>query len=452
MIGTFLICAIGGDSIMNIEVSGGFIYEIINADEEWVHGDGRKLQSGTKVILPRGTEIIGNANIDFKGGKPRVWVEEPQQQQQQQQPRMPRKILITGASGYVGQHLLASIALQGISSETDSSDGDTYEIFLAYNALPTFEDDLNDLLEHITVHPSIAKFQPIPNIDFSTSDYIQKLQHAGATSLDAIIHLAALSSPGYCENNASDAWKVNCPVGLLSFGAPVIYLSTDQVYDGTKSYYQEDTDETLPVNVYGRTKLAFERVLLGSDVLLSEKELGDNSASGCIPDAKSPPNPNSTILRSSLILGGPAPLKNGCRKGSFPSFLQFIESRLKSSTPTDYFINEFRSVVHIKDVLRAIKHFLNKALESSAPNSQRKAEIYNLGGRTRVSRYDIALKLASHLKLDHSTANGVDRPANGGVPSPPDISMNVDKIANEIGVAKMDGLDEIIKQTFIVGK
>ena len=160
MFGTFLICAIGGDRIMNIEMYGGLIYEIINADEEWVHGDGSKLQSGTKVILPPGTEIIGNAKIDFKGGKPRVWVEEQHQQ--------PRKILITGASGYVGQHLLASIALEGIDGGTDSSNGATYEIFLAYNSWPTFEDDLNELLEHINVHPSIAKFQPIPNIDFST--------------------------------------------------------------------------------------------------------------------------------------------------------------------------------------------------------------------------------------------------------------------------------------------
>mmetsp|Transcript_16093 Transcript_16093/g.26345 ORF Transcript_16093/g.26345 Transcript_16093/m.26345 type:complete len:451 (-) Transcript_16093:27-1379(-) len=446
MIGTFLICAIAGDRIMSIEIPGGLIYEIINADEEWVHGEGSKLQSGTKVILPPGIEIFGNANIDFKGGKPRVWVEEQPQQQ-------PRKILITGSSGYVGQHLLASLAIQGVGGETDSNEGVTYEIFLAYNALSTFEDDLNVLLKDMKLHPSIARIQAIPNIDFSTSDYIQKIQSAGATTLDAIIHLAALSSPWSCENNVSDAWKVNCPVGLLSFGAPITYLSTDQVYEGTKSYYQEDTDETLPVNVYGRTKLAFERVLLGSDTLLSEIELGGNSSSDCkhMPDTKSipPPNPNSTILRSSLILGGPTPLKNGCRKGSFPSFLQFIESRLKSSTPTDYFINEFRSVVHIKDVLRAIMHFLNKAIERKA-GSRRKVEIYNLGGSTRVSRYDIALKLATHLKLDHSTANGVDRPAIGGVPSPPDISMNVDKITNEIEVAKMDGLDEIIEHTFSI--
>ena len=437
---------------MNIETSGGCIYEIITADLEWVRGAARELESNTKVVLPPGTEIIANSKIDFKGGKPRVWIEGQQQH--------PRKILITGASGYVGQHLLASLASQGrTSSTTDDSEGTTFELYLAYNALPTFEDDLNLLLEQNNLHPSIVKVQPVPTVDFSKADYTHTIQKAvGGTTLDAIIHLAALSSPGYCENHPAEAWKVNCPIDLLSFHAPIIYLSTDQVYEGIKSYYQEDTDETLPVNVYGRTKLAFERVLLGSEQLLSDNELRVDTTSSddaqYMPDTKSGPpvlpNPKSTIIRSSLILGGPTPLKNGCRKGSFPSFLQFIESRLQSGTATDYFTNEFRSVVHVKDVLRAIRHFLNKALASEEEDdSHGKAGLYNLGGSERVSRYDMAVQLANHLKLDHSTANGVDRPAGGGgVPSPPDISMNVNKIAKEMGVAKMDGLKEIIEQTF----
>ena len=440
-IGTFLLCpdcSGGSDDIMNIETSGGLIYEIVNADVDW-----RKLESGTKIILPPDTEIIAGSKIDLNGEKPRIWVEGQQQPQQHHNP--PRKILITGSSGYVGQHLLASLAFDGITSTTDDS---TYELFLAYNNLPTFEGDLNDLLGQQKLHPSVVKIQPIPNVDFSKSDYIQTIQQAiGGTNLDAIVHLAALSSPAYCENHPADAWKVNCPINLTKFfHAPIIYLSTDQVYEGTKSYCQEN-DETFPVNVYGRTKLAFERVLLGrKTLLLSERELASDGQ--YMPDTESIPlpNPKSTILRSSLILGGPTPLKNGCRKGSFPSFLQFIESRLQGATPTDYFTNEFRSVVHVKDVLRAIRHFLNKALTKE--NSQ--VGLYNLGGSTRVSRYDIAVQLAKHLNMDYSTANGVERKSGGSVPSPPDISMNVNKIATEMGVTKMDGLDEIIKHTFSV--
>ena len=60
---------------MNVETSCGLIYQIINADVDWVRGEGSKLESGTKIILPSGTEIIDGSKIDFKGGKPRIWVE-----------------------------------------------------------------------------------------------------------------------------------------------------------------------------------------------------------------------------------------------------------------------------------------------------------------------------------------------------------------------------------------
>ena len=71
MIGTFLIspdCSGGGKDTMNIEISGGLIYEIVNADME-----SSTLLSGTKVVLPPGSEIItASSIIDLKGGQLQV--------------------------------------------------------------------------------------------------------------------------------------------------------------------------------------------------------------------------------------------------------------------------------------------------------------------------------------------------------------------------------------------
>ncbi len=72
MIGTFLICpdcSGGGKDTINIELSGGLIYEVVNADMESCS----TLQSGTKVVLPLDSEVItASSTIDLKGGKLQV--------------------------------------------------------------------------------------------------------------------------------------------------------------------------------------------------------------------------------------------------------------------------------------------------------------------------------------------------------------------------------------------
>ena len=78
LIGTFIICpdcSGSGRDTLNIELSGSLIYEIINADEEWVRSDNCcRLQSGTKVTLPPGTEVTANSKIDLKGGAPQIYM------------------------------------------------------------------------------------------------------------------------------------------------------------------------------------------------------------------------------------------------------------------------------------------------------------------------------------------------------------------------------------------
>jgi len=71
-IGTFLICpdcSGTGRDTMNIEVSGGLVYEIVNAGNIMFN-----LKSGTKVILPPGTEITANSKIDLKGGNLQLYI------------------------------------------------------------------------------------------------------------------------------------------------------------------------------------------------------------------------------------------------------------------------------------------------------------------------------------------------------------------------------------------
>ncbi len=48
---------------------------------------------------------------------------------------------------------------------------------------------------------------------------------------------------------------------MVSLGAPVVYFSTDYIFDGRKRKPYVESDEPNPLSVYGRTKLEGERVV-----------------------------------------------------------------------------------------------------------------------------------------------------------------------------------------------
>lgn len=81
---------------------------------------------------------------------------------------------------------------------------------------------------------------------------------------DAIIHGAAFTAVDLCESEPETAYRVNCAAtrfiadGARRVGAHVAYVSTDYVFDGTKSEPYVEWDTPNPRSVYGRTKLGGE--------------------------------------------------------------------------------------------------------------------------------------------------------------------------------------------------
>jgi dTDP-4-dehydrorhamnose reductase len=78
---------------------------------------------------------------------------------------------------------------------------------------------------------------------------------------DVVLHAAAWTDVDGAEENPSAAEAVNIggTRNVVAFGAPVVYFSTDYVFDGEKGAPYIESDEPNPLNVYGRTKLAGER-------------------------------------------------------------------------------------------------------------------------------------------------------------------------------------------------
>jgi dTDP-4-dehydrorhamnose reductase len=76
-----------------------------------------------------------------------------------------------------------------------------------------------------------------------------------------VLHAAAWTDVDGAEVHATDAERVNVQGtrNVVSLGAPVVYFSTDYVFDGRKREPYVESDEPNPLSVYGRTKLAGER-------------------------------------------------------------------------------------------------------------------------------------------------------------------------------------------------
>ncbi len=87
-------------------------------------------------------------------------------------------------------------------------------------------------------------------------------------SLDFIIHLAGYTNIDQAEDNPDLAFKVN-QLGTKNIAhiakkhnVPILYISTDNVFDGNSNIPYKTTDATNPINVYGKSKLAGEKEII----------------------------------------------------------------------------------------------------------------------------------------------------------------------------------------------
>ena len=143
-----------------------------------------------------------------------------------------KKVLITGATGFLGQKLY-----------------DMYKSSGKYDVRGTYNSHQRDGLVHLDVtnpeetHRLIQDFRP-----------------------DIVIHSVALSDPDVCEQQKDDATKVNVEgtKNVVSacdeIGAEVDYISTVYVFSGEEGKYKEDAIPQ-PVNHYGKTKKDAEEVV-----------------------------------------------------------------------------------------------------------------------------------------------------------------------------------------------
>jgi len=92
-----------------------------------------------------------------------------------------------------------------------------------------------------------------------------------STRPDVVINAAAYTAVDKAESDAAAAFALNrdgaaaLAAAAAVAGCPIIHLSTDYVFDGSKSGAYAENDATNPMGVYGRSKLEGEAAVAAAN-------------------------------------------------------------------------------------------------------------------------------------------------------------------------------------------
>jgi dTDP-4-dehydrorhamnose reductase len=103
------------------------------------------------------------------------------------------------------------------------------------------------------------------NIDIRSADQVERALAEFSPSI--VINPAAYTAVDRAEAESDLAFAINRDgAGVVAkaasrLGIPIIHLSTDYVFDGMKDGSYDESDAVGPQGVYGRSKLAGEKVV-----------------------------------------------------------------------------------------------------------------------------------------------------------------------------------------------
>ncbi|HEY9636917.1 MAG TPA: NAD(P)-dependent oxidoreductase [Coleofasciculaceae cyanobacterium] len=196
-----------------------------------------------------------------------------------------KKLLVTGASGFLGWNLCQLAKQQ-------------WDVYGTYFSKAVEISGVN------LIKVDLRDFQEIKRL-------FSDIQPA------AVIHTAAQSSPNFCQTYPEESHLINvtasCNIAGLSgdYGIPCVFTSTDLVFDGLNAPYQE-TDPVSPVSLYGEQKVKAEQGMRSR-------------------------YPRATICRMPLMFGLAPPTAT--------SFIQPFIKTLREGKELNLFTDEFRTPV-----------------------------------------------------------------------------------------------------------
>ncbi|MBU0529761.1 dTDP-4-dehydrorhamnose reductase [bacterium] len=279
---------------------------------------------------------------------------------------MLKKILITGASGQLGNSVLNQ--LNG-----------------KFELLAT---DINTHFNKLNIPYAILDITDIKQIQSTLSNF----------DPDVIINLAAFTDVDACELNPDKAYFLNAKsVGMLldNFDGQFIQISTDYVFDGYNGPYSED-DIANPLSVYGKTKLAAEKVLQNS-------------------------NKDWCILRTNVLFD--------YYDSTEASFIKWVIDSLKENKSIKVVDDQWNNPTWTQSLAEIIELVINKNVIG----------LYNYGGADYLNRFEFAQIVANIFNLDKTLISPISTESlNQVAPRPLKGGLKTEKIEQEFDIQSID--------------
>ena len=186
---------------------------------------------------------------------------------------------------------------------------------------------------------------------------------------DVIVNCAAISEPAACEADPpkSDAMNVALPARLAELahhlGGRILHISSEQVFDGTRTAPYAEQHEVSPINLYGRQKVVSERAVLAAA------------------------SHRAAVVRAPLLMG------------DSPGGRRALHERLMNDwsagrTPRLY-TDEFRqpcTAANLAEVLREL---------AERPDTN---GVFHWAGVELLSRFELGSRIRQHFKLSDNAA------------------------------------------------